>query len=181
MQRKQSAQDWLQAMNKLWKVGTYLCVLTAASLCGHEGFYLDLAGMRKHMTKETVGTKPVGLNKSMVLTKEDGLKLPHITICLLGKFKGETGVDHHLIMVANETSSGLCPRWWMEKLVEVCEFKGRFDGPAFATLDGLLAPSPDYNTVFRKYLKVVQEETNLIPGDHDVDVYYSTYCTTRKT
>jgi hypothetical protein len=49
-----------------------------------------------------------------------------------------------------------------------------------ATPDGLLASSPDYNTVFRKYLKVVQEETSLILGDHDVDVYYSTYCTPRK-
>ena len=25
------------------------------------------------------------------------LNLPHVTICLLGKFKGETGVDHYLI------------------------------------------------------------------------------------
>jgi hypothetical protein len=31
--------------NKLWKAGTYFCTLTAASLCGHEGFYLDLAGL----------------------------------------------------------------------------------------------------------------------------------------
>ena len=29
--------------NKLWKVGAYVCVLTAASLCRHDGFYLDLA------------------------------------------------------------------------------------------------------------------------------------------
>jgi hypothetical protein len=59
--------------------------------------------------KGTVGTISVGLNKSTVLTEEVCLKLPHITICLLGKFKGKTGVDHHLITVVNETSSGLCP------------------------------------------------------------------------
>ncbi len=109
------------------------------------------------------------------------LKLPHDTVCLLGKFKSKTGVDHHLITVANEMSSILCLCWWMEKLVEVCECEGRADGPAFATPDGLLASSPDYDAGFRKYLKVVQEETDLIPGDHDVDVYYSTYCTPRKT
>ncbi len=28
--------------NKLWKVGAYMCVLTAALLRGHKGFYLDL-------------------------------------------------------------------------------------------------------------------------------------------
>jgi hypothetical protein len=27
--------------NDLWKVGAYVCMLTAASLRGHEGFYLD--------------------------------------------------------------------------------------------------------------------------------------------
>ena len=43
----------------------------------------------------------VGLNKSMVRYQPRKsaltLNLPHVTICLLGKFKGETGVDHYLI------------------------------------------------------------------------------------
>jgi hypothetical protein len=167
--------------NKLWKLGAYVCVLTAASLCGHEGFYLDLAGMHKHLHKGRFGDVPVGINKSTVLTEEVCRKLPHVTICLLGKFKGETSVDHHLITVANETSSSLQPRWWMEKLVEVCKYEGRFEGPAFATPDGLLTSSLDYDAVFWKYLKIVQEETDLIPGDHDVDLYYSTFCMPRKT
>jgi len=123
----------------------------------------------------------VGLNRSTVLKEEDCLNHPHITICLLGKFKGETGIDHHLVTVANKTSLGLHPRWWMEKLVGVCEAEGRFEGPAFATPDGTLAASPDYDAVFRKYLNVVQEETDLIPGDHVVDLLYSTYPTLRKT
>ena len=97
--------------NELWKVGAYICVLAATSLQGHEGFYLDLAGVRKHLAKGRVGTIPAGLNKSTVLTKEVCLKLPHVTICLLGNFKGETGMDHHLIAVAKKTLSGLSPRW----------------------------------------------------------------------
>jgi hypothetical protein len=167
--------------NELWKVGAHVCALTAALLRGHKGFYLDLVGMQKHLSKGRIGTIPVGLNKTTVLTEEVCLELPHVTICLLGKFKEETGVDHHLITVANETSSGLCPRWWMEKLVEVCEYEGRFDGPAFAKPDRALTLSPDYKGVFRKYLKIVQEETDLIPADHDMEVYYSTYQTPRKT
>jgi hypothetical protein len=179
--REAELMDSTAVANKLWKVGAYVCVLTAASLRGHEGFYLDLAGMCKHIAKGRVGLIPMGLNKSSVLTEEVCLKLPHVTICLLGKFKGETGVDQHLITVSNKTSSGLCPRWWMEKMVEVCESEGRVDGPAFATLGGLLASSPDYDAFFRKYLKIVQEETDLIPREHDVDLYYSTFCTPRKT
>jgi hypothetical protein len=66
--------------NEVWKVGAYVCVLTTASLCGHEGFYLDLAGMRKHIKKGRVGSIPMGLNKSLVLTEEVCLKLPHVTI-----------------------------------------------------------------------------------------------------
>jgi hypothetical protein len=153
----------------------------AASLRGHEGFYLDRAGMRKHVEKGRTGVIPAGLNKSTVLKEEDCLHLPHVTICLLGKFKGEMGVDHHLITVVNETSSGLCPRWWIQKLLEVCENEGRFDGPAFSTPDGRLASSTDYDAVFRKYLKLVQEETDLVPLDHDVDLFYLTFWTPRKT
>jgi hypothetical protein len=166
--------------NELWKVGAYVCTLTAASLRGHEGFYLDLAGVRKHLSKGTFGFVPKGINRSTVLTEGACLKLPHVTVCLLGNFKGKTGVDHHLITVANETSSGLRPQWWTEKLVEVCEHEGRRDGLAFATPYGCLASSLDYDAVFGKYLKVVQEETDLIPRDHNVDLFYSTFCTSRK-
>jgi hypothetical protein len=62
--------------NELWKVGAYVCVLTAAYLRGHEGFYLDLAGMRKHMSKGTLSTIPLGLKKSTVLTEEVCLNCP---------------------------------------------------------------------------------------------------------
>jgi hypothetical protein len=144
-----------EAANELWKAGACICVLTAASLRGHKGFYLDLAGMRKHLDKGRVGTIPPGINKNTVFLEEVCKNLPHITICLLGKFKGERGVDQHLIMVANETSSGLCPRWWMEKLVAVCGSEGRVDGPTFASPEGVLASSTYYDAMFRNYLCVV--------------------------
>jgi hypothetical protein len=167
--------------NELWKKGAYICTLTAASLQGHEGFYLDLASMRKHVKKGSMGSIPVGLDKHTVLTEETCRNLPHIIICLLGKFKGGMGADHHLITVANETSSGLRPRWWLEKLIEVCEGEGRCEGPAFVNADGMLASSTDYDAMFRKYLTMVQDETDLIPDDHDIDALYSTFRTPRKT
>ncbi len=166
--------------NKLWKAGTYFCTLTAASLHGHKGFYLDLAGLRSHLSRGKDGHIPVGLNKSSVLTEEMCRGLPHVTVCLLGKFKGETGVDHHLITVANKMMSGLKPRWWLEKLVDVCELGGRCFGPAFASTDGRLASSLDYDALFRKYLAWVQDKTSLIPGDLDVDLQFSIFRTLRK-
>ncbi len=101
----------IMAANELWKIGAYVCMLTAALLQGHEGFYLNLAGLHKHLHKGKRGVILAGIDKNTVLLKEMCMNLVHVTICLLGKFKGETGVDHHLITVANKTTSGLCPRW----------------------------------------------------------------------
>jgi hypothetical protein len=169
--REAEESNTLLLANELWKVGAYVCVLTAASLCNHERFYLDLAGIRKHIDKGRTGYIPPSIDKHTILTEEMCKDLPHVTVCLLGKFKGKTGVDHHLITMANKAISGLHPRWWMEKLIEVCQTEGRFEGPAFVSADSTLASSPDYNAMSRRYPKMVQEETDLIPGDHDVDAF----------
>jgi hypothetical protein len=66
--------------NNLWKVGVYFCVLTAASLRGHKGFYLELAGVRKHLAKGKQGEVPLGLDKSTILTEEKHSNLPHVTV-----------------------------------------------------------------------------------------------------
>ena len=152
--REAEESNTLLLANELWKVGAYVCVLTAASLCNHERFYLDLAGIRKHIDKGRTGYIPPSNDKHTILTEEMCKDLPHITMCLLEKFKGKTGVDHHLMMVANKTISGLGTCWWMEKLIKVCQTEGRFEGPAFALADGTLASSPDYNAMFRRYLKM---------------------------
>jgi hypothetical protein len=131
--------DAPEVANKLWKVRAYVCILTAASLRGHEGCYLDLTGMRKHVDKGREGIIPQGIHKNTLLSEEVYRNLPYVTICLLRKFKGETGVDQHLICMANLTSSGLRPQWWLEILVVVCASEGRFDGPAFLDLSGVLA------------------------------------------
>jgi hypothetical protein len=87
--------------------GTYVCVLTATLLRGHGGFYLELAGLQKHLTKGRLGVVPPGLNKSMLLSEEVCRNLSDMTVCLLGKFKGKTGTNHHLIAIANNIILGL--------------------------------------------------------------------------
>jgi hypothetical protein len=167
--------------NKLWKVGAYVCVLMAAPLWGHECFYLELVGIRKHLGKEKQGEVPLGLDKSIILTEEMCSNLPHVTICLLGKFKGETGANHHTMAVANSTVLGLEPQWWLEKLIDVCKAEERTYGPTFATSSGKLALSMDYNSVFCQYLKLVQDGTDLIPEDQEVDTCFSTNRMPQKT
>jgi hypothetical protein len=168
--------------NKLWKVGAYVCILTAASLRGHEGFFVDLTGLRDNLSAGRFGVIPAGfvIDKGTLFTEEICNDLPHVTVAMLGHFKGGTGVDQHLISLANESVSGLKTRWWIEKLVSVCEAEGRVHGPAFASAYGVLASSADYNAVFRKYLGQVQDKTDFIPGETDVDAQYSTFRTPRK-
>jgi hypothetical protein len=181
----QCAEDtgYAADVNYVWKVGAYVCVLTAASLRGHEGFYVELAGLRKHLSKGKFGTIPAGLSitKEVILMEEVCVNLPHVTVALLGHFKGDTKVDHHLIAIASVTQLGLEPRWWVEKLVLVCASEGRVHGPAFADEHGQLASLPDYNSTFQGYLLCVQAETTLIDKDVDVFKVYNTYRTLWKT
>ena len=116
--------------------GWNVCLHTHGRLAAWaRGVFLELAKLQKHLSKGMIGVVPIVLNKSTLLTKEACRNLPHVTVCLLGKFKGKTGIDHHLITLANETVLGLQPCWWIEKVVLVCEQEGRVNKPAFATPD----------------------------------------------
>ena len=81
-----------------------------------------------YLDKGRKGIIPLGIHKNTLLSEEVCRNLPHVTICLLGKFKGETGVDQHLITMANLTLLGLHPWRLLQKLVVVCALEGRFDG-----------------------------------------------------
>lgn len=165
----------------LVKVGAYLTFCTAASLRGYEGFYLDLSALRRYADVGRGGEVPSRLTNNSILTEEECMRLPHVVLPLLGKFKGEIGIDHHVINVAAETKSGLEPRWWADQLLEVVQGEGRTSGPAFASPDGELAESASYDATFREYLHRVQDLTTLISKDSDVDTMYGISRTPRKT
>ena len=63
--------------------------------------------------------------------KEEFVRHPNILISLLGRFKNENGERWHLLLVAAETTSGLRPRFWVERLIYVLLRKGRASGPVF--------------------------------------------------
>lgn len=168
--------------NELWKIGAFICIVTSGSLRGYEGFFTDLAGLIENLHKGREGVVPDNATKKL-LTEEDCLNLPHVCLCLLGDFKGEGGTNYHMMNLANESTSGLQVRWWIEQLVGVCKAEGRSSGPAFATPEGRLASMGDYNSVFKSYLKEVQSSTmlNLIPEENNVDAMYNLNRTPRKT
>ena len=174
------AEDVLEG-NYLYKVGAFLTICTAASLRGYEGFYVELGALRRFIDTGRDGALPERLTRHTVLTEEQCQRLPHVVLPMLGRFKGELGIDHHIVNVASETMSGLEPRWWLEKLIEVTESEGRTSGPAFADPMGVLADAGDYDATFRKYLLKVQETSNLIPKDSDVLTMYGISRTPRKT
>eukprot|EP00956_Cyclotella_meneghiniana_P005462 scaffold6921_cov42-Cyclotella_meneghiniana.AAC.1 len=93
----------------LYKFGALIAILTAASLRGHEGLYLDLAGTRKHLVEGQGGVIPnkFSIKGKGILTEEEIDRLPYVTACLLGKFKGETGERYHSIILASNTASEL--------------------------------------------------------------------------
>jgi hypothetical protein len=169
--------------NELWKIGAYITVVTAASLRGNEGFFLEIAGLLRHISRGKNGSLPVGdITSSTLRSEEECEALPHVAVCLLGKFKGRTGFEYHIVNVASSTTSGLEPRWWIEKLLDVCASEGRSHGPAFATPQGRLAASADYDAAFKMYLKMVQaSDPELFQPEDDVDKFFSINRTPRKT
>ena len=82
-------------------------------------------------------------------------------------------MNYHTNNMANVSMSGLQTRWWVEKLVDVANQEGRSQGPAFANANGSLAVESEYDAVFRKYLWQVQDTTNWISEDVNVDMYFS--------
>ena len=167
----------LEEANELWKLGACVAVATAGSLRGHEVFYTDLASMRKHLHLGRNGRMPRDPTKETDLDKA-----PHVMLCLMGKFKGETGHRYHMIGLASETKSGIAVRWWIEQLIRARAREGHVKGPAFGTKDGKLASQATYDEGFRHYLKRVQKETSgLISPDEDIDAYYGLSRTPRKS
>jgi hypothetical protein len=148
----------------LIRLGALIAILTAASLRGHEGFYLDITATMKHLRTGRDGVVPTGGVKRKVFTEKEASSLPEICLCLLGKFKGETGERYHSIVVANESMTGLKTRWWVERLMELCKQEGRSSGYAFKGADGKPISPSEYNAAVRHYIGLIQAEPEgLIP------------------
>ena len=98
-----------------YNVGAAVATAFCPLLRQPEVFQLDLAGMHSHIHMGRTGIMPdkplkIGVNLTTA---------PHVLVVLFGNFKGETGVHHHMVLLASTTMSGIPLRWWLEKLLEV--------------------------------------------------------------
>ena len=93
---------------------------------------MDIVATRRHFNEGEDGIVPARALMNRLMMEKEVRELPRVCICLLGKFKGETGERYHSIIVANESTSGLKPRYWIEKLLQVCKDDGRANGYAFS-------------------------------------------------
>jgi hypothetical protein len=106
---------------------------------------------------------------------------PHVMVVLLGNFKGETGVHHHMVSLASTTMSGIPLRWWLEKLLEVRRDKGCNHGPEFGCADGSVSLLHEYDGILHHFLGLIQQDNpELIAANDDVRANYSFFRTFQK-
>ena len=93
---------------ELWKVGAAIACPQAGSLRGPEVFFMDIAGLIKHIGKGKGGVIPE--NPLLLGVNLNGA--PHVHLVMQGKFKGENNAKYHLVTVASECMSGIDTRCW---------------------------------------------------------------------
>ncbi len=107
---------------------------------------------------------------------------PYVFLAMLGEFKGEMGIRHHIVALAAYTMSGIELRWWIEKLISIRAKEGCLSGPAFSYSDGSIAAMLEYDSILHHFLALIQQEDlNLITENDDVKAHYSLFCSFRKT
>jgi len=140
-----------------------------ASLQGNEVFLLDLAGMWRYIKLGRDGEVPQDPIKNGV----DLSRAPHVIATLIGEFKGELGMRHHLIALANETLLGIRLRWWLEQLLHIREEEGCRTGPAFGNSNGSVGLMSEYDDMLHFFLRKVQDaQPNLILPTDDIEANY---------
>ncbi len=100
-------------------------------------------------------------------------KSPHITITLLGRFKGEMGEQYHKLPLAAVTNSGLKPRLWVVRLLEEYNRLGIYNGPLFQDSNGQPMHASAMEESFFNRLEQIQiNRPDLIPQEITVSEEY---------
>lgn len=89
----------------------------------------------------------------------------HVVIPLLGRFKGETGENYHLLCVVDVTPRGLHPRKWIGRLLEMYNSLGIRSGPFFCDLKGQRLKARHFEPRFFDRLEMVKAtQPHLLAG-----------------
>ena len=117
----------------------------------------------------------------LVKRRNDGRDLKdndHVVVPLMGRFKGETGERNLLLVLANETGSGIETRKWIKRLIGLLIMEGKHldVGPAICDSTGLVYSMHTLNTLLYEMLEAVQiEKPQLIPKDVVLADTYNVY------
>ena len=90
--------------------------------------------------------------------KGSGGPLSHVVITVMGRFKVETGIRHHLQSVVDETASKLKFRCWMERLNDEFIRQGQRNGTACCDEEGNFDQASQYQETFVRFLTEIQQE-----------------------
>jgi hypothetical protein len=122
----------------------------------------------------------------LIKRRHDGrvhAKHGHCIIPLMGRFKQETGERNLIIVLANETKSGLKIRKWVDLLSGLLKAEGKESevGPAICNKDGFMMERWTLNGELHAALGKVQlEKGELIPNSVIVEDRYNIYRSFRR-
>jgi hypothetical protein len=168
--------DWVAA--EYYKFGAAAALAVCRSLQGPESFMLNLAGLWKYIEMGKHGIMP----DEPLKAGTDLSRVVHVISTLIGEFKGELGMRHHLLALASVTSSGIKLHWWLECLMNIREKEGCKTGPAFGHKDGSVGLTSEYDNILHYFLRILQkEESDMISPTDDIEVNYSFSRTFRRT
>lgn len=143
--------------------GAFYVIAFSCALRGEEVPLADLYGIQKHWE--------AGVNHSP----------PHITIALLGRFKGETGENYHLLPIVPITRSGIDNKRWIGRLLEVYRSMNMFSGPLFRTPLGQRKKAGDFEqSLFDRLEQVQVSRPDLISPSEDIEDEYGIYRSFRR-
>jgi hypothetical protein len=97
--------------------GAFYVIAFCCALRGEEVPLVNLFGIKKHWEEG------------------DTHNIKHVVIPLLGRFKGETGENYHLLCIVDKTQHGLEPRKWVGRLLGIYKSMGIRNGPFFGTAE----------------------------------------------
>ena len=136
----------------------YIATTYAYSLRGNEGFWVDA---QRLIDGIDVGRHP-----------PPGV-IPHVIVCLLGRFKNEDGDRMHCFPIASTTKSSIKVRFWLEQVVKILRSKGKEDCPAFCNSEGYLLSEAFVESVFHRILKELQDSgCSVIPKAINIEDNY---------
>ena len=137
---------------RLVDMGFYISATFSAGLRGNELLNLSLKGLLEH--------------------DEESISLGHVLLPMLGKFKGETGLNYHMIPIAETTATGIENRFWMNEFLRVRKAQGETRGWAFKSKTGNKVRQSDLQEDFFDLLEEVQVSTTLLGDNVDVRENY---------